>query len=226
MEFHGVTLLPAVHPPVENVPLDARASIMTAFDSRPDYRQARHEIEQRGIQLAFNRNQLWPQVDLEASYGLNGRGGSFDQFADDVGSGDNPQWTVGVVVRIPLGNRQARADYQTALLEEERALLELKRLEQQIIVEVDNAAGAVVTNRKRVDATAAAVRLAEESLRAEIERLKNGLSTSLLVLQAQSALADARAAAIRARADYNKSIVELQRAAGTTLQKHGIEITK
>ncbi len=196
----------------------------TALAGRPDYQQALHEVQKQGIQVAFNRNQLWPQLDLETSYGLNGRGGSFGEFVDSTGSGDNPEWSVGVVVRIPLGNRQTRADYQTALLEEERALLRLKQVEQEIILEIDNAIGAVEANRERVTATAAAVRLAEESLRAETERLKNGLSTSLLVLQAQAALAEARAASIRAHADYNKSLVTLEQADATTLVKHGIEI--
>ncbi len=222
LEFRGVRFLPEPNPPVAPVVLDVDSSLLTALELRPEYRRARHEIERRGIEVAFNRNQLWPEVDLEASYGLNGRGGSFDQLADDVGSTDNPVWTVGVVVRVPLGNRRARADYQGALLDEERALLELKRLEQEIVVEIDNAVGSVITNRKRIEATAAAVRLAEESLRAERERLQNGLSTSLLVLQAQSALADARAAAIRARTDYDKSLVELARAEGTVLRRHGI----
>lgn len=219
-EFHGQTLVPIGPPPVELIELDVARRIATGLEHRADFRQAQHAVERQGILLRYQRNQLWPQIDLEGSYGYNGVGGSFGAWADDVGSGDSPEWSVGVVVTVPLGNRQARADYHTARLEQERLLLELKRLEQTIVVEVDNAVGQVATNLKRLDATAAARRLAEESLRAEEERLRAGTSTSFLVLQAQAQLAEARAAEIRARADYNQSLVELARVEGTTLLRH------
>ncbi len=66
--------------------------------------------------------------------------------------------------------------------------------------------------------------MAEESFQAEQERLRAGASTSFLVLQAQAQLAEARAAEIRAQADYNQSLVELARAEGTTLQQHNISL--
>jgi outer membrane protein TolC len=182
------------------------------------------EVDRQGILVQYNRNQLWPQIDLQGSYGYNGIGRSFGDFTDSVGTGDAPQWNVGVVVTIPIGNRQARANYQSARLGKEQALLTLKRLEQDIIVAVDNAVGRVETNVKRLEATAAARRLAEESLRAEEEKLRAGTSTSFLVLQAQSQLAAARSTEIRAKADYNESLVELARSEGTTLLKHNIHV--
>lgn len=222
--LRGVALEPVDTAPVRDVELDVVRSVNTALELRPDYQRARFTVDRQGIVVAFNRNQLWPQVDLEGSYGLNGRGGSFGSFTDNTVSGNNPEWSVGVVVRIPLGNRAARSNYTTARLEQEKALLDLKRVEQNIIVEVDNAVGQIETNRKRIDATAVAVRLAQESLNAEQEKLKAGTSTSFLVLQAQAQLAETQAAAIRARSDYNKSLVDLQRVEGSTLQQHGIEL--
>ncbi len=223
-EFRGTTLVPVDAPPVQMIELDAARSIATALETRPDFRQSQHEVERQGILVKFNRNQLWPQIDLEGSYGYNGIGGSFGQLTDSVGSGGAPAWSVGVVVTVPLGNRQARDNFHSARLTQDQLLLSLKRLEQDIIVEVDNAVGRVETNLKRVEATAAARRLAEESLRAEEEKLRAGTSTSFLVLQAQAQLAAARSAEIRARADYNQSLVELARSEGTTLLKHQIAV--
>jgi outer membrane protein len=225
-EWRGVALAPVDYPLVQMVETDAARSIRTALETRPDFLAAWREIERRNILVKFNRNQLWPQIDLQGSYGLNARAGNFGNFVDRVAAADDPQWSVGVVVTVPLGNRQARADYQSAQLEEQKALLALKRLEQDIIVEVDNAARLVQTNLKRVDATRAASRLAEESLKAEEAKLRAGASTSFLVLQAQSQLAAARSAEIRARTDYDKSLVELARLEGTTLQQHQIELAE
>jgi outer membrane protein TolC len=225
LELRGTSLVPVDYPVVEMIETDAARSIATALEQRPDFRQAKHELERRNILVAYNRNQLWPQIDLQGSYGLNGRSGTgFGDFVDDTASGDSPVWSLGVIVTLPLGNREARANFRAAKLEAEQALLSLKRLEQQIVIEVDNAVRLVESNLKRVEATRVASRLAEESLKAEEERLRAGTSTSFLVLQAQAQLASARSAEIRARADYSQSLAALARAEGSTPRQRNITL--
>jgi outer membrane protein TolC len=223
-DLRGVRIDLRDPPRVEQMVTDADRSIQAALEWRPDYQEQLRQIERRDILVAFNRNQLWPSVDLEGSYGLNGRAGSFGSLVNDAASGDNPAWTVGVVVTIPLGNRQARANYNMARLEAEQALLDLKRLEQDIVVEIETTIDRVRTNLKRVEATRVATRLATESLKAEESKLTAGKSTSFLVLQAQAQLAAARSAEIRAMADYAQSLVNLSKAEGTTLRRYGIEV--
>ena len=222
-EFQGQSFVPVDYPVVEMVDTDVAQSTRTALDLRPDYIAARRAVEQQDILVKFNRNQLWPEIDLQGSYGFNARGDTgFSSFNDNLVGGDSPIWTVGVTVSFPLGNRQARANYHIARLNAETSLLNLKKLEQQIIVDTDNAVGHVQTNLKSVEAATVANRLARESLDAEKKKLSAGSSTTFLVLQAQSQLATAQSAEIRARADYSESLVELWRTEGTTLQKHNI----
>lgn len=216
----GVSLEPAESLPHEPVVTNAADSARRGLERRPDVIQARHEVERRRLVRAFNRNQTWPEIDLQGSYGLNARGSTRRELTEGVLERDNPVWGVGVTATIPLGNRQAKAAYRTASLEAEQAALTLRRLEQDVMVEADNAVGRVQTNIKRVEATRIARRLAEESLAAEESKLRAGVSTSFLVLQAQSQLAAARSAEIRARADYGISLVELARVEGSTLEKH------
>jgi outer membrane protein TolC len=220
----GVSLRPAESLPDEPVATDVARSTRIALSGRPDIKQARHDMERRGLVRAFTRNQSFPEVNLETSYGLNARGDNAREFSTNLSARDHPAWSVGLTATMPLGNRQADAAYRIAKLEEARAGLGLRKLEQDIIVEVDNAVGQVQTNAKRVEATRVARRLAEESLTAEESRLRAGASTSFLVLQAQSQLAAARSAEIRAKADYGASLVNLARVEGTTLDKHHIEL--
>lgn len=222
-EWQGTVLVPTELPLAETVLTDVVESTRTALTRRPDFLATKEEIERRNIQVRYQRNQLWPSVDLQASGGLNGRSGTgFGSLTERELRGQNPAWGLGLVVTVPLGNRQARANYRTAQLSAAEAVLNLKQLEQNIVIEVDNAVGRVATNGKRIEATQAASRLAEESLKAEESKLKAGTSTSFLVLQAQSQLAAARSAAIRARADYYQSLIELARVEGTTLEKNQI----
>jgi outer membrane protein TolC len=220
----GVSLRPAEALPGEPVATDVAQSTRVALAGRPDIKQARHDIERRGLVRAFTRNQSFPEVNLETSYGLNARGDNAREFATNLSARDHPAWSVGLTATMPLGNRQADAAHRIAKLEEERAGLSLRKLEQDIVVEVDNAVGQVQTNAKRVEATRVARRLAEESLAAEESRLRAGASTSFLVLQAQSQLAAARSAEIRARADFGASLVDLARVEGTTMEKHHITL--
>lgn len=219
----GETLVPLDYPLVEMIETDAARSTRTALEQRPDFIAAKHEVERRNILVKYNRNQLWPELDLQASYGMNGFANSgFHTLTSRQLGNDNNAWGVGVSISFPIGNRQARANYNIARLDREQALLVLKQLEQNIVVAVDNAVGRVQTNLKRVDATRAASRLGEESLKAEETKLRAGTSTSFLVLQAQSQLAAARSAEIRARADYGESVVELFRVEGSILQKNNV----
>ncbi len=220
--LRGASLRPTESLPDEPFPTDIAESTRMALASRPEMKQAQHEVERQNLLRAFNRNQARPQVDLQTSYGFNARGDTTGRFTDSVADRDHPVWSVGLNATIPLGNRQADAAYRIARLEAERADVSLRKLEQDIIVQVDNAVGQVQTNAKRVEATRVARRLAEESLAAEESRLRAGASTSFLVLQAQSQLAAARSAEIRAKADLGASLVDLARAEGSTLTRHGI----
>jgi len=223
-EFQGESFVPVDYPVVEMIETDVARSVRTALESRPDYIAAKQAVDKQNIQVKYNRNQLWPEIDLTGSYGWNGLGGNFDNWADNVNSRDNPVWSAGVTVTLPLGNRQARASYHSSQLQAKQLLLQLKQLEQQIIVAVDNAVGHVRANLKSVEAAAAATRLADESYKAEKTKLLAGASTTFLVLQAESELADARSAEIRARADYAESLVTLAQQEGTTLQKNNIAL--
>ena len=59
--------------------------------------------------MQFNRNQLWPEIDLQGSYGLNGLGDNFIGLCDNYTGGNTRPGAVGVVVSLPLGNRARRA---------------------------------------------------------------------------------------------------------------------
>jgi outer membrane protein TolC len=100
----------------------------------------------------------------------------------------------------------------------------LQRLEQQIVVDVDNANGAVITARERIESNEVARKLAEESLAAGEERLRVGRGTTFEVLELQKNLAEAQTAEIRARADYNKAVAEYHRQIGSTLKVHRVTV--
>ena len=193
-----------------------------AMEDRPDYRQAKLAVEQQHLQVKYYENQGYPQVDLKGSYGYNGIG---NDFSESVTTEDR-RWALGFAVRIPLPDQTGQGQLEKSRLERARALLQLKQAEQTVLLEVDNAWEKVQTNYKSILATRVATHAAEEALAAEMTKLKAGTTTSFTVLQMQNKAADARSREIRALADYNISLAELEKAEGISLRKNQIELVK
>lgn len=93
-----------------------------AIEANPDYLSRRKQIESSRIRLAYAQNQRWPQLDLKASYGLNGIGDSPSSSFDQITHSEFPAWSLGVELRIPLaGGIKSRAELAGAKLGSNRA---------------------------------------------------------------------------------------------------------
>jgi outer membrane protein len=191
---------------------------------------SRRNLESSDISLRYFKNNTLPEVDLLASYGGQGIGGTSIQRAG-LGSNvitntipggygdalrlltnrDYPNWNVQFNVSYNINSSAAEAQYARARLQRTQAQARLRALELQIATEVTNAAITVTSNLKRVEAARAARELAEKRLDAEQSRFEVGLSTNFFVVQAQRDLRDAQNTELRALADYRKSLVNFER---------------
>ena len=221
--FREVELAAAGKLEAQPVQVNMAAIGERALVDRPDLRQARLALERQGITVAHQRNQTLPALDLVGGYGVaasdeESRGDVFDQLE----SADEPYWSAGVTLTVPLGNRAAKSRHAQSLAAEEKLKLQLQQLEETALVEVDDAAAAVVTGLERVQATREAREYAEQALQAEQRRLDSGKSTSFIVLQLQRDLTQARNSEIVALVDYNLQLSALALAEGTMLERHGV----
>jgi outer membrane protein TolC len=215
-------LRPVDEPRMNLEPTIALSNIHEALRQRADLQEAVERAEAQKIQLKYDQNQILPQLDLRASYGFSGLDRDLDRSINKASEGQDPEWFVGLAVEIPLGNRERRGRVEASRLTKEQTLLQVKKLEQNIIVEVDNAVGQVETNRQRVVAAQASRQFAEETVNAEQEKLRAGSSTSFVVLQLQRDLTEARVRELRAMADLQKSRAELLRVQGRTLVENRV----
>ncbi|MDR0994071.1 MAG: TolC family protein [Verrucomicrobiota bacterium] len=210
---------------VQQVPVDAVAAGEEALLFRPDLREAKLALERQGLSVDYQRNQRLPALDVIGSYGVAASDeDTYGHAIDRMDSADEPFWTVGVALTFPLGNRAARNQHKQSLATAERMALQYRQLEERALVEVENAAAAVLTGWERILATRDAREYAEQALEAEEQKLNSGRSTSFVVLQLQRALTQARQAEIAARAEYNRQLSSLALATGTMLARHGVEV--
>jgi outer membrane protein len=216
-----VEIAPPNSPPFK---ANVNAAIADALTLRPDYRQAKLDIERRNITLAFTRDQAQPRLDLTASLSLLGFAGDLDSSVGRVPRRDSTGWTVGAIFSVPVPNREGRGAVVAAQLSAAQSVINLQRIEQQIVVDVDNASGAVTTSRQRIESTQVARKLAAESSQAADERLRIGQGRTFEALELQKRLAEAEFAELRAQSDYNKAVAQFDRQTGTTLRVHRVVI--
>ncbi len=191
---------------------------------RPDLERARIDLEKQKIQLKYNKNQLFPQLDLGGSYGLSGQDHTLEPALDDIGVQRNPNFSGSIRLTVPLSNKRARNDYQAAKLNNQRLLLQYKQKEQSAMADIENAILNAQSALERVQATETSRHYSDSVLWAEQKKLENGKSTSYQVLLRQRDLTQAEANAIQAKSDYNKALARLAQAEGFTLERYKLRL--
>ncbi len=134
------------------------------------------------------------------------------------------QWSVGVNISLPLRNRTAKANLGKSLEASRQNDLQTRRMMQGIEVDVRNAVQSVETAKMRIEASRAARQYAEQQLDGENKKFQAGLSTTFLVLTRQNELSQAQGDELRALADFNKAVAQLQKVIATTLTSNSIDV--
>ena len=203
---------------------DLQDSWNRGLAGRPDLLQARLDVAKQGIQLKFDNNQLYPSLDLIGSYGYNGAGQEFGDTFNQLKEANQPFWSYGAQVSLPLANVGTRNAYKADKVTLKQLLLTLKQKEQSVMVEIDDAVKQAQSSFQSVQATQQARTYAEAALDAEQKKYAVGKSTTFTVLQLQNNLTTARSQEIRALADYSEALANLAAKEGSTLERNGIKL--
>ncbi|HEX8295881.1 MAG TPA: TolC family protein [Chthoniobacteraceae bacterium] len=193
-----------------------------AFEKRFDYQSALLDADTQDIRLRFARNQLWPQVDLVGTYGLNGLQGNYGDAFDQGFSGHTPEWSAGVQIQVPLGFVKERAQLNLVKGLKQQAVLKIKQTELNVGVDVDTVISRIRTNQQRVETSRQSRELSDEAVRIGYKRLEEGQISSFDIIETQRKLYEARSRELAAVAELNKSVTQLWLATGTILEQNGI----
>jgi outer membrane protein len=232
---------PVDRPTYSTETIDVSAAVRRALSSRTDLEQSKKQVLSNDVSIRSLSDAQLPALDLTASYGLAGIGGTqfvrppgaalgavpsqiipsgFSDALSLLTNGRAPTWNFLLNFSYPLGTSPAEAATARARLQQRQTIAQSRQLELQIATEVTNAALLVDTNRERLEAATVTKDLAELRLEAEQSRFEVGLSTNFFVVQAQRDLRDAQNAELRALLDYRRAQVDFERvqeipAAGT-----------
>lgn len=235
-EIADTTFQPSDTFKAQPYPFSRQESWSRGLTMRPDIIQSQLEMEKQNVTVRFRKNQMFPQLDLQGTFGVAAQsqaGGAnyanreslVSNSLNDIANTEFKNYGIGAVLTFPLGNRSARSGFQAAKVQRERLILQHKQLEQSIMVALDNEILAAQTSYERIEATRQARIYAEAALDAEQKKLENGKSTTFEVLRIQRDLTTASRDEVRAVADYFRSISVLFRDEGSTLDRLGVKIT-
>ena len=215
-------LQPVDQPTVTPQPINTEAAVARALQERIDLQQDRKTLQTNDISMALLDNQTKPQLDIQATYGLNATGGpqlndgitipgGYNQTLQQLVGFDYPTWAVQAVVSYPLGTTAAKARYASSRIQYEQTQAQVRARELQVATEVTNAALSVESALKRLEAARLTRDLAEKQLEAEASKFEVGMSTNYQIVQFQRDLANARNSELRAILDYQRALVEFER---------------
>jgi outer membrane protein len=154
----------------------------------------------------------------------NGGPVSYGSTLNQLVNSTSPDKGVGLQLTIPLRNRLAQSNQVRSELEYRQALVREHQLENQVRIEVRNADFDVRQNRVAVQAAQSAVDLARQTLDADQQKLRVGLTTTTAILQDAATLTNTESNLVSAKAAYEKSRIELDRATGLLLDHSSIDI--
>ena len=229
--------------------------INQALQHRAELVETRIDLNSRDINNKAVRNSMLPTLDAFAYYGGSGVGGDINAECSFSGTpcfnaakapppfrsggpvtysgtlqqlvnSTAPDKGIGLTLNIPIRNRLAQSNQVRAQLEYRQAQVRQVQLENQVRIEVRNAQFDVKQNRVAVQAAQSAVDLARQTLDADQMKLKVGLTTEVTILQDAATLTTNESNLVSAKAAYEKSRIELDRATGLLLDHSNIDVTE
>ena len=208
------------------VALDFESSYRESLKMRPEYVSTMKKMEREGVRIAYAENQKLPQLDLKASYGINGLDTSKARDAAYLARNrEYDSWAVGIELRIPImGGQKTQSELAAAKKRKLQTLQELKATEVALANALDTSIKNVRNALAQADSLREVVRLNKRLLEVERARLDAGVSNSRLVLDRDEDLNRARESYLESLVNFEKASVALEAVKGALLKNYGIEV--
>jgi outer membrane protein len=228
-ELWRATIKPVDRPLVAAESVDLEGALRNALGRRTDLEVARRNIDTANVNIRTLENQTKPQLDLQGTYQLAGRGGVFNRrsildptvtetfpggYLDalrNIGQLEAPTWSLQMNFSYPIGTSAAEANVARSKLQLQQSQAQIKTVELQIATEVTSAALAVRNSLEGMQAAGVARELSQRRLEAAQSKFEVGMSTNYEVVQAQRDLIDARNRELREQLNYQRALVDFQR---------------
>lgn len=189
----------------QNAPV-VEVALQTAKQDRAEIAIAEEQVKQLNYERKAAQAELYPSVDFFANYGSSG------VLPNELAL---PTRSVGVRLNVPIFNGGATyGRIKSAKSRQTQGELRLNDTRLQVEQDVRNTLQTLSTAVKQVNAAEQQVKLAERELEQSRDRFSAGVGDNIEVINAQTALENARNAQVAALAAHNAARINLAAALG------------
>ena len=223
------TIIPTELPLLVEPDVDLETAIENALAIRTDLQAERERQRITEVNLSVTENSRLPDLNLTASYALQGVGG--DLFARSGLGGapelvapggyidglasivalDVPTWNISLNGSYPLGLNPNRANAERARLELRQQQLSLRAQELSVVTQVTGAGLAVDNIFLQYEAAQRSREAAEENAAAEQVRFNVGAATNFELVTAQNQVTEARLSELQSLIAHLNAVAEFDR---------------
>lgn len=205
------------------VTVDRMGELQAALQNRPEIRQSQLRVKNAAIAVGQAANLTLPRLDLSFSYVVDGLGVGADDAFDQLTMHDFTEYTVGVELEVPIGNRAGKAVEYRARLTQAQAQAALRQTIENVILEVNLALRQLNTSYAQIGPRFESVEAGERQVDSILARAERKDFTQLSAeLGARRSLASNRQLLLQAIVNYNLALVDLERAKGTLLRYNNV----
>lgn len=235
--------------PQEQIVVDEERALELAVQYLPSLGSMREAIRDSLLQVKYSENQVLPQLNLGAQFGLTAAAGTTPCLVSKLNVGGNCAGGLGskaplggiygdalnrlwgfsyynyaavLTFQMPLDDAVPRAALAQARIQYEQQRMLYRAALSQAVVNVESAIANLYADQKRATATASATYYARQALHDEQVMFRVGMATTHDLLQYQEEEASAEGNQVQAEVDLENAKLALAHSDGTILQQFNI----
>ncbi len=212
-------------PQVKPVELDVRDLVAKALATSPAIAQAQANQLAEAARVAAAHDTLLPQLDLGASAGPLGVGGSLSSSLGSLQKADGYQVGLSVTASYALGRNDEHGQDRVARARLYKAKVDLRDAQAAVAAETARTVQLTRAAGLSIELGDKAVELAVQNVEAEQHRFEDRKSTNFDVLLRQTELQQAKLRRALAVVDYLAARARLDALTGMILENYGIRLT-
>jgi outer membrane protein TolC len=223
-------IIPSDKPIAEPILYSTADCIETALRQRTELTEARLQVERADIVVNVAKNDLLPKIDLVAGVQTNGLDEGFDKaFSSTISPGNFIDYSAGIRIEFPIGNRQFEAAYLRRQNERRQAITQMMAVAQTVVADTKQQLRELLTSFEEIQIRERVRLSAADELEGivDLEDIRARSPEFLqLILDSQARLAQAEQNLTQAIVNYNLAIMRLEQAKGTLLEFNRISLDR
>jgi len=207
--------------------LDIEDEISSAVENRFELGEQLLKIDTANVTYKVAQNNTLPKLNFVGSATPNITEGNYEQTISNETKFAHFEWSLGLQLEFPIGNREALAILHRTELQRLQAIEQYSTLISQVSLDVKQGSREVETAYKLIEANRQSRMAAETALQDEVQRQEEGtVALTPENVQLRLTLADElvqhQEAENQAVANYNIALERLERAKGTLLKYNNV----